>query len=148
MEEIIQALEAEKARLEHQLERIDRMIALAGGGEVRKARGKGKPNGQKGKAAKGGKGALKEAIVAEIQAAGPNGISSKDIAAKVGVESNRLGTWFATTGKKIKEIKRLDRGVYCWKDRSPTLSEVKETKEAKEPKESPKTETTDKKAKK
>lgn len=135
MEEIIQALEAQKAQLEQQLERIDRMLALAGGGEVRGARGVGRPKGQSGRKAKGGKGALKEDIVAEIKAAGSNGISSKDIAAKIGVPSSRLGTWFATTGKKVNEIKRLDRGFYCWKDNSP--DPVESQKAEQNPEESP-----------
>lgn len=115
MEEIIQALNAEKARLEQELDRVNKLLELAGGSTPRIGRPTAeKGTGKRGRRARGGKGQIKEAVVAEIQAAGPAGIAVKDIASKIGVPASRLGTWFATTGKRVKEIQRLNRGVYHW----------------------------------
>lgn len=116
MEQIIQALEAEKARIEKELDRIDRLIALAGSGVPQGARKVGKPKAGKIRRGKGGHGKLKEAIVTELRAAGPKGISMKEIAARTGVPYSHLGPWLATTGKHINEIVRLDRGVYTWQN--------------------------------
>lgn len=115
MDDIIQTLNAERAKLLDSLKRIDSMLAVAQGGAQGAARKSKSP--KAGKRA-GGKGKLKESVLAELQAAGPSGISIKEIASRIGVQRSRLGTWFATTGKRTKEIKRLDRGVYTLNDGS------------------------------
>lgn len=114
MDNIIQTLNAQRADLLERLNRIDQMLEIAQNGGPQPGRKGLKPGKKKG----GGKGKLKDAVVAELQAAGPAGISIKDIAARIGVPSSRLGTWFATTGKSTNAIKRLDRGVYTWTEGS------------------------------
>lgn len=56
MEEIIQTLEAEKALTEKGLDRIDRLIALAGSGVPQGAREVGQPKAGKIRRSKGGRG--------------------------------------------------------------------------------------------
>ena len=62
----------------------------------------------------GKRGKLKDSIVTALQAAGKDGLEVKVLAEKLGVEGVRISTWFATTGKKIKEIKKLGRGQFAW----------------------------------
>ena len=68
-------------------------------------------------AAGGGKrqkrGQLKESIVALLKGAGKGGLAVKDIAAKLKVKPVNVHTWFATTGKKISEIRNID-GKRVW----------------------------------
>jgi hypothetical protein len=66
------------------------------------------------KAAKKGKrGALKEAVLAELEAAGSKGISVKDLSAKLGVKNQNLHVWFSTTGKTVKGLKKTGTGTWA-----------------------------------
>ncbi len=67
-----------------------------------------------GKAVRGKRGAVKEAIIEVVQAAGKAGISVKDVASKLGVKYGNVSVWFGSTGKKVREIKRVGRGTYAW----------------------------------
>ena len=67
-----------------------------------------------GKALRGKRGAVKEAIIKVVQAAGKAGISVKDVASTLGVKYGNVSVWFGSTGKKVKEIKRVGRGTYAW----------------------------------
>ncbi len=60
------------------------------------------------------RGALKAAVMKAVAAAGKGGISVKALAGKLGLESNRIYTWFYTTGKGIKEIKKVGEAQYAW----------------------------------
>lgn len=60
-------------------------------------------------------GQRKAAIVTLLKGAGPQGISLKQICHRLALSSNQLNTWLYSTGKKIKGIKKLDRGVYGWR---------------------------------
>ncbi len=66
------------------------------------------------KPAKGRKGAIKDAIVKILQEAPSSGISVENIAKSVGKKSAAMHVWFYTTGKSIKEIKKVGRGIYAW----------------------------------
>jgi len=71
--------------------------------------------GQTVSARKAGKqGQVKAAIVALLKESGSKGITLKEMARKLKKNPNRLNTWLYATGRKIKQIKRLDRGVYGW----------------------------------
>ncbi len=67
-----------------------------------------------GEASRSKRGAVKEAIIAVVQAAGKAGISVKDVATRLGVKYGNVSVWFGSTGKKVKEIKRVGRGTYAW----------------------------------
>ena len=60
-------------------------------------------------------GHLKESVIQLLKAASPKGVTLKEICAKLGLSQGHLNTWFHATGKKIKEIKKIGRGVYAWK---------------------------------
>lgn len=68
-------------------------------------------------ARKGGKskrGATKERIIELVKGAGKGGIGVGELAAKLGVKYNNAYVWFATTGKKVKEIKKVGKAQYAW----------------------------------
>ena len=60
------------------------------------------------------RGAVTEKIIEMIKGAGKAGITVKELAAKLGVNYNRVFTWFYSTGKKIKGIKKVGPGKYQW----------------------------------
>jgi hypothetical protein len=69
----------------------------------------------KAKGRKSGKvkrGALSENIMAELTAAGGNGVSIKDVSEKVGSNYRNVAVWFATTGKKNPKIKKVAPATY------------------------------------
>ena len=57
---------------------------------------------------------VKERIIGVLKAAGKSGIRPKDIAAQLGKSVGGVGVWLYTTGKKIKEIKKIGPGLYRW----------------------------------
>jgi hypothetical protein len=57
---------------------------------------------------------LKEQIVGTLMAAGKSGATVKDLAAKLGKSYGNVSVWFHTTGKGIKEIKKLEPGRFAW----------------------------------
>ena len=78
---------------------------------------KGKPGRKPGRPAKaktGGRGAMKAAITELLQGAGESGLTVQDIAAKLKAKPGNVHVWFGSTGKAIKEIKKLGPGKYAW----------------------------------
>ncbi|MDD5199539.1 MAG: hypothetical protein PHC88_07010 [Terrimicrobiaceae bacterium] len=63
----------------------------------------------------GKRGALKGGILKLLAAAGAEGASVKDIAAKLGAKSQNVHVWFSTTGKKLAEVVKLSAGRYAYK---------------------------------
>jgi hypothetical protein len=57
---------------------------------------------------------LKERIVASLRAAGKPGVSVKDLASQLGRNYSNINVWFHTTGKGIKEIKKVEQGRFTW----------------------------------
>ena len=60
-------------------------------------------------------GQLKESVIQLLKEAGPKGLTLKEICGKLGLRKGHLDNWLYATGKKIKEIKRIGRGVYAWR---------------------------------
>ncbi len=78
---------------------------------------KGKPGRKPGQAVKaktGGRGAIKAAITELLTAAGESGLSVQDIAAKLEVKPGNVHAWFSSTGKTVKEIRKLAPGKFGW----------------------------------
>lgn len=63
------------------------------------------------KARKARKGGIKDTIIAALKEAGANGISVKELSAKLGLKPQNVHVWFATTGKNAGAVK-LSPGVY------------------------------------
>lgn len=74
---------------------------------------KGKVSGSK-KAKSSQRGDLKESIVSLVTASGKAGILARAVAAKLSAPPARIYNWFQTTGKKVKQIKKIGRGKYAW----------------------------------
>jgi hypothetical protein len=58
--------------------------------------------------------ATKDAIIELVKGAGKAGITVKEIAAKLGVKRHGVDVWFGSTGKKVKEIKKVKPATYAW----------------------------------
>ena len=62
------------------------------------------------------RGGLKGRIIRALRAAGDNGVTVKDLAAKLGKSYGNISVWFHTTGKGLKEIKKVAPGRFAWAD--------------------------------
>ena len=60
-------------------------------------------------------GHLKESIIELLKAAGQKGLTLKEICGKLGLSQSHLNTWMHATGRKIKGVKKIGRGIYAWK---------------------------------
>jgi hypothetical protein len=65
------------------------------------------------KAGKRGK-RLKEGLLKTLEAAGTGGMTVKDLSAKLKVKPGNVFSWFYTTGKKIKGIKKVGEAKYSY----------------------------------
>jgi len=69
------------------------------------------------KKAKGAKPAVtKERMTELLKSAGKGGITVKEVAQKLGVESQRIYAWFSGPGKTVKQIKKTAPAKYAWVD--------------------------------
>lgn len=119
----LSGLVKEKEVLVEKLEQINAAIsALETGKEAPKKRGRkpGRPPAADNvtvekaeKARKRGK-RLKEPLLKALTAAGPEGITVKDLADKLKVKPGNIFSWFYTTGKKIKGISKVGEAKYAY----------------------------------
>ncbi len=109
----------QKETLLAQVAKLDAELASFESGKpaapVAPAKGKpGRKPGRPAKAKTGGRGAMKAAIVQLLTAAGASGLSVQDIAAKLKAKPGNVHVWFSSTGKTVKEIKKLAPGKFGW----------------------------------
>jgi hypothetical protein len=57
---------------------------------------------------------MKERIIRALRAAGDKGATVKDLAGKLGRSYGSISVWFHTTGKGVKEIKKVAPGKFAW----------------------------------
>ena len=62
------------------------------------------------------RGGLKGRIIRALRASGDKGVTVKDLAGKLGKSYGNISVWFHTTGKRIKEIKKVAPGKFAWAD--------------------------------
>jgi hypothetical protein len=107
----------EKEALQSKLDRIDgELAALESGKSAPKKRGRkpGRPPGSvSGKKVRKTK-RLKEPLLKALSSAGASGIKVKDLAAQLKVKPGNIFSWFYTTGKKIKGIKKVGEARYAY----------------------------------
>jgi hypothetical protein len=60
------------------------------------------------------RGQMKDNIIAALKAAGTDGLTVKEIATQLDVPPANVHTWFATTGKAIVQLQKLDNGKRVW----------------------------------
>jgi hypothetical protein len=122
-------LTEQKADLQKQIAAIDSSLAAlvsgtAGAAPVVRARRGRKPKAASEQPAKvkepktrgrraGRRGALKERILALLAVAGADGMAVRDIAAKLGAKNQNIHVWFSTTGKKLKEVRKVGEARYA-----------------------------------
>jgi hypothetical protein len=109
----------QKETLLAQAAKIDAELAGFQSGEpvAPAAPAKGKPGRKPGrpvKAKTGARGAMKAAITELLQGAGASGLSVLEIAAKLKAKPGNVHVWFSSTGKTIKQVKKLGPGKYAW----------------------------------
>jgi hypothetical protein len=112
----------EKESLQQQLERVESALAGIGGrrspgrprgrrpGRPAKAKPVGRPPGRKGRRGK----RLKGSLLKFLKGAGSEGITVKELAAKLKVKPNNVFSWFYTTGKKVSGIKKVGEARYAF----------------------------------
>ncbi|VVM06806.1 hypothetical protein MAMC_01264 [Methylacidimicrobium cyclopophantes] len=59
-------------------------------------------------------GKLKAAVLDALEEAGSQGLSVKELSAKLGVKANNLYSWFYTTGKKVANLVKGGDGRYIY----------------------------------
>ena len=60
------------------------------------------------------RGGLKARIIRALRAAEDNGLTVKDLAGKLRKSYGSISVWFHTTGKAMKEIKKVAPGKFAW----------------------------------
>lgn len=102
--------------IDSQLDRYEATPAAAKPAPARKRRAAGK---KARKARKGGtrqpRGAMREKIMAELEAAGSDGVTVKELAQKLGTKPGNVSVWFYTTGSKMPNIKKVAPATYVLK---------------------------------
>lgn len=63
--------------------------------------------------AKKRRGAMRDKIVAELESAGSEGVTVKELAEKLGTKPANISVWFYTTGAKIPNIKKVAPATYA-----------------------------------
>jgi hypothetical protein len=106
-----------KEVLQAKLERIDAELTALESGEAtpgKRGRKPGRPpgSGKKTKLRKTKR--LKEPLLKALSAAGASGIKVKDLATQLKVKPGNIFSWFYTTGKKIKGIKKVGEARYAY----------------------------------
>jgi hypothetical protein len=109
-----------KEQLQAELAQVDiELQSLESGSSLPKKRGRkpGRPSGSvlavKPRTKKRGK-RLKEGLLKALGAAGAAGITVKELSAKLNVKPGNVFSWFYTTGKKIKGIKKVGEAKYSY----------------------------------
>jgi len=51
-----------------------------------------------------------------LRAAGEKGVTVKDLAGRLGKSYGSISVWFHTTGKGVKEVKKVAPGKFAWAD--------------------------------
>ena len=59
---------------------------------------------------------LKGRIIRALKVAGDKGVTVNDLAGKFGKNYGNISVWFHTTGKRVKEIKKVAPGKFAWAD--------------------------------
>src|SRR5579862_2323103 len=123
LEKIDQEIAAVLSGAVASIAKVSESAAAAPASKPAKARGR-KPRAKKGaapkkaapKAAKAvASGSVKDQVLAVLEGAGPEGLSVGEIADKIGWKRSSANVWFYTTGKKVREIKKVGRGRFALK---------------------------------
>lgn len=125
----IQKLLEQRESIQAQIEKINAQLAAYEAGAVpapaatRAVRAEPAPVRRKmGKGRRAKRGALKARILELVQAAGKGGITVKDLAGKLGLNYNRVYTWFYKTGKNVPGLEKVGEAEYAWVGAAPSAA--------------------------
>jgi hypothetical protein len=104
----LQRLLKKKQALQTKMDQLDRMIERIGSSNSRGV------TGVSGEGTLSRHGALKAGITEALQKAGKQGLHIKELASNLGVKEPNIRVWFYSTGRKIKNIKKVGRARYGW----------------------------------
>jgi len=107
-----EALQAQVAKIDAELTSIESRKAAAPAAPAKAKPDRHPP--QPADVNTGDRGGRKAAIIELLAAAGASGLSVPDIAAKLKAKPGNVHVWFSSTGKTVKEIKKLGPGKYGW----------------------------------
>jgi hypothetical protein len=124
----IATLIEKKEKLKTQLGEIDRELDAFGADAPENGAASPRPRARRGRkparraarAAKPGKtgktarGQLKESVIKELKSGGKEGVTVRDLVAKLGSTYGNITAFFQTTGKKIPEIKKVGPARFAW----------------------------------
>jgi hypothetical protein len=99
----------EKEALQAKLAQVERSLAGLESGTVVKDESPAKQRGPRRRRRRGG---LKDALLKQLQAAGKDGLAVKELAVSLNAKPTSVSTWFYTTGKKIKGIKKVGKARF------------------------------------
>jgi len=102
----------EKEKLQSQIAKIDRTLNQLDGQEPAAEQSDFKP--RAGRGARKRRGALKTALLAKLQSAGKQGLTTKELTSALGAKAASIYAWFYTTGKKVKGIKKVGRAKFAY----------------------------------
>lgn len=88
----------------------------AAAAKAEKPRAKAKP------AKRGKRGAVKDSIISTLKAAGPAGLTAREVADILKAKPINIATWFSSTGKTISQIKPGPNGKRIWMDDGSTAT--------------------------
>jgi hypothetical protein len=110
-------LSERKEALLSQIQELDRQMAALqqlaeeGGGFIRLQPLK-RPSATRAAKGRMERGALKAKIIAALRAAGPGGMTIRELSDKLGIKPANLYVWFNGTGRKTKGIKKIGPAKY------------------------------------
>jgi hypothetical protein len=127
----IQALLQRKGKLQDEIRSIDSELASIQSGtpaaskpgrKPGRAPGRPKKSAPKAPAPKakskpgkrGKRGAVKDSIIKILKAAGPEGLTAREVADELKAKPINIATWFSSTGKLISQIKAGANGKRVW----------------------------------
>ena len=110
------------AEINNQLEAIESGVPAAPSTPIFRSASEMKPAGaapsavtrRKNRAGRTVRGQLKEQISSELKSAGKQGVKVKDLASRIGTSYGNITAFFQSTGKKMKEIKKVGPAQFAW----------------------------------
>lgn len=120
----IQSLLQKKGKLQDEIRSIDAELSAIQTGEkpaAKRGRKPGRPakaapkaEKPKSKGKRGKRGAVKDSIIQLLKAAGPGGLTAREVATELGAKPINISTWFSSTGRQFPQIQSGPNGKRIW----------------------------------
>ena len=101
----------DKEAIQAKLAQVERALEAIEGGGVMEEKSAAKKRGSRRRRRRG---ALKDGLLQNLQAAGKEGRTVKELATALKAKRTSVSVWFYTTGKKIKGIKKVGTARFAY----------------------------------